>query len=167
LAEGLEPGAVVEFGVVLLDQALVVDFHVVDAVDRVWQGNDSPSPGDGVAVVPDVEDGDGDFRLENTLAVVESGLAVEGDGSELAEQSVRVDRNRVSETYREASHEVDRVGDVNEVDVESSIRDGHVVAGSLCSLGAIVRGVLEQVDEVVYQGGGKSVVNVALSGWGR
>ena len=84
-AEGLEPSTVVEFRVVLLDLAISVDLHVVDSVDGEWQGDDSPSPGNGVAVNPDVEDIDGDLRLEDTLTVVESGLAVEGDGAKLEE----------------------------------------------------------------------------------
>jgi len=83
LAERLEPCTVVEFGVVLLDLALGVNDHVVDAIDGVRKGNDAPSPGDTASVVPDVERVDGDFRLQDTLTVVEGGFAGEGYGTEL------------------------------------------------------------------------------------
>ena len=82
-AEGLEPGPVVEFSIVLGNEAVAANLHVVDTVDGVWERNDSPSPGDGAAVMPDVEDLNCDLGLQDTLAVVESALAVEGDGAKL------------------------------------------------------------------------------------
>jgi hypothetical protein len=68
--EALEPSAVVELGVLLVDEALVVDLHVVDADNWVWDwgvGGDLPSPGDVSASVPDVESLGGYFRLAETL----------------------------------------------------------------------------------------------------
>ncbi len=96
--ETLEPSTAVELSVVLVDKTVAVDQHVVDAGDGIRQGVDLPSPGDGATVVPDVEDIDANLRLKDTLAIVECSLAVEGDGAQ-----------------REASHEVDRVGDIDEV----------------------------------------------------
>ena len=84
LAERLQPCTAVKFSVVLDDETVATDFHDVDAVDGIGLGaHDSPSPGDGVAVVPDVEDVEGNLGLEDTLPVVESGLAGEADGAEL------------------------------------------------------------------------------------
>lgn len=90
LAEGLEPCTVVELGVVLLDLALVVDEHVVDAVDGELGRGDAPSPGDAAAVVPDVERGDGNFGLQDTLAVVEGSLGSEGHRAQLHTESAMV-----------------------------------------------------------------------------
>jgi hypothetical protein len=59
---------------------------VVDAVDGEGQRDDSPSEGDGAAIVPDVKNLNRDLRLEDTLAIVESGLAVEGDSAKLERQ---------------------------------------------------------------------------------
>lgn len=84
--EGLEPGTVVELSVLLLDLSILVDLHVVDAVDWVWGGSgggDLPSPGDVSASVPDVQGLGLDLRLENTLTVVEGSLAGEGNGAKL------------------------------------------------------------------------------------
>jgi hypothetical protein len=84
--EALEPGTVVEFSIVLLNLAIIVDDHVVDAVDGVGalsRGGDLPSPGDVLASVPDVQGLGLNLRLENTLTVVESSLAAEGDGAKL------------------------------------------------------------------------------------
>jgi hypothetical protein len=79
LSEVLEPDTVVELGVVLLDKTLVIDLHEVDASHRksTSERKKRPSPCDGVAAVPDVQSGDGDLRLENTLTIVESGLVGE------------------------------------------------------------------------------------------
>jgi hypothetical protein len=82
--EALKPSTVVELGVVLLDLSIGVDLHNIDAINRVLERGNAPSPVDGVALSPDVEDGDLDFRLVDTLASVESGLAWEGDGAELS-----------------------------------------------------------------------------------
>ena len=90
MAEALEPGTVIELSILLLDQALVVDDHIVDAVDweRSWCSGrdlwgDLPSPCDILASVEDVQGVNLDLRLENTLAVVESSLGGEGDRAEL------------------------------------------------------------------------------------
>lgn len=84
-AVALEPGAAVEFGVVFLDLAIAVDQHVVDTGDRVRisVGQESPSPRDGVASVPDVKSINRDLGLKYTLAVIESLLAGESNGTKL------------------------------------------------------------------------------------
>ena len=90
MSEALEPGTVVEFGILLLDQALVVDDHVVDTSD--WERSrcsgrdlrgDLPSPCDILASVEDVQGVDLNLRLEDTLTIVESSLVGERDGAEL------------------------------------------------------------------------------------
>ena len=84
--EALDPSTVVELGVVLLDQALVVDDHVVDAVDWIWLlggGGDLPSPGDVLASVPDVQSVDLNLRLVEPLAGIEGSLVGESNGSKL------------------------------------------------------------------------------------
>lgn len=86
LAVVVDPCTIVKLSVVLLDQTLAVDLHVVDTVN--WKsvgdlGSNRPSPGDGGAVVPDVKSGNNNFGLEDTLAVVESGLVGEGNSAEL------------------------------------------------------------------------------------
>lgn len=67
-------------------------------------------------------------------------------------------------TYRDASHEVDRVGDINEVSGQGRVRDVLVVAVARRSLGAVVRSEAEQVHEVVDERGGERIINVALRG---
>lgn len=84
--EALEPSAVVELSILLADLALLVDDHVVDAID--WErslggGGNLPSPGDVSASVPDVQGLGLDLRLINTLTNVEGGLAGESDGAKL------------------------------------------------------------------------------------
>ncbi len=60
----------------------------------------------------DVQGLDSNLRLENTLAVIESRLVGESDRANLIScQYGSVGNAEVS--YREASHEVDRVGDIN------------------------------------------------------
>jgi hypothetical protein len=104
LAKVLEPGTAVKLGVVLLDEAEAVNLHVVDTIDREFKRNNSPSPGDGVAIVPDVKDLNRNFRLLLTLTDVEVLLAVECDGAK-----------------GNTSHEIDRVGNINEVNIEGSV----------------------------------------------
>jgi hypothetical protein len=136
LAQGLEPGTVVELDVVLLDETIVVDHHVVDADDWVGadlgDGGDLVAPGDVLAVVEDVEGVDLDLRLELALAHIESLLIREGDRAE-----------------RLAGHEVDRVGDVDEVHSQGLVGDSLVVAtADWATAGSVVGGELQQVDEV-------------------
>lgn len=85
LAERLQPRTVVKFGVVLLDLAIAVDDHVVDAVDRerARSGAESPSPGDAAAVVPHVEGRHAHFGLEDTLTIVKEFLGRESDRAKL------------------------------------------------------------------------------------
>ncbi len=63
---------------------------MVDTGDGVRQGVDVPSPGDGVAVVPDVQNIDTNLGLQNTLAIVEVGLAGKRNGANLEETLVRI-----------------------------------------------------------------------------
>ena len=81
----MEPSTVVEFSVVLDDEAIAANNHVVDTSN--WEshrvGKESPSPSDAVAVVPDVEGGDRNLRLLVTLAIVESLLAGESNRAKL------------------------------------------------------------------------------------
>ena len=84
--ETLQPSPIIEFRILLLNQALIVDDHVIDAIDWVWclgLRGDLPSPGDVAAAVPDVEGVDDDFGLEDALPVVEGCLVGEGYGTEL------------------------------------------------------------------------------------
>ena len=85
LAKVGEPCTVVKLSVVLLDQTLVVDDHVVHTSDGqcAREGQEAPSPRDGLAVMEYVEGGNCDFRLEDTLTIVEGSLIGEGDGAEL------------------------------------------------------------------------------------
>ena len=133
--ERSNPGGVVELGILLLDEAILVDLHVVETDDRVrvlGKRGDLPAPGDGVAVVEDVEGLGLDLRLA-ALAEVEGSLVGEG-----------------SSAQRDAGHVVDRVGDIDEVGGEGSGRDVEVVATALgTTTAAVVVGVLQQVAEVV------------------
>lgn len=65
---------------------------MVDTSHRVAVGSrgreESPAPGDGVAVVPDVQGADRHLGLLSALAKVESGLVGEGDGAKLEELSL-------------------------------------------------------------------------------
>jgi hypothetical protein len=84
--EALEPSAVVELGVLLVDQALFVDLHEVDTNNGVGGGggrSQLPAPGDVSASVPDVESVDLSFGLTDALANVESSLVGEGDTTKL------------------------------------------------------------------------------------
>ena len=56
---------------------------------------------------------------------------------------------RSRSTYRETSHEVDAVRDIDEVGVESDSRYVVMIATAGTSLGAVVGSVLQEVGEVV------------------
>jgi len=81
----LEPSTVVEFSIVLDDEAIAANNHVVNTSN--WESHgvckESPSPSDAVAVVPDVEGRDRNLWLLLALANVESGLVGESNRAKL------------------------------------------------------------------------------------
>ena len=92
LTKVLEPSTVVKLGIVSLNKTIIIDLHIVDAMDRVGSSlgerSDAVSPGDTLAVVPDVESLNVNLRLENSLAIVEGRLVCKCDGAELNQLSV-------------------------------------------------------------------------------
>lgn len=169
-AERLKPGTVVELGIVLDELAVITNKELVDANDRVSGGLDDPSPGDRVAGEPNVQCLNLDLGLENSLAVVEGSFAGEGDGAELREKESLVNRDRPTSsffTYREASHEVDRVGNINKVVIQGGSRNISLVTTSgrdEATVGGDVVGELKEDLEVVHKlASGGLVGHVALA----
>ena len=86
----MEPSTVVEFSIVLDNEAIVANNHVVNTSNRESPGvgSESPSPSNTVAIVEDIESSDVNLRLENALAIVESGLVRESDRAKLRRISI-------------------------------------------------------------------------------
>lgn len=80
-----QPSSIVKLGVVLKDLGGVrVENKVVDTTDlSSGEWSQDPSPGDGVAAIPDLDSLSLNFRLEDTLAIVKGGLAWESHGAKL------------------------------------------------------------------------------------
>lgn len=86
LAEGLKPSTAVKFGVVADEQAIVTNSEAVDTNNRECSRGDDPSPGDGLAIVPDVQCLDRYLWL-GALASIECALARKGSGAKLVDVS--------------------------------------------------------------------------------
>ncbi len=89
-----------------------------------------------------------DLRLEDTLTIIEGSLVGEGDGAKLKVVSIILISMKGS-SYRNASHEVDAVRDIDESRIKSSGRDIEMVATAWGSLSAVVAGVFQEIGEVV------------------